>query len=99
MLVVAIIGMLAAIAVPNFIKARIAAQKNACIKNLSTIDSAKQIWGLENNKKEDAVPDETDLVGPTLYLKVMPICPAGGNYDFKPIKDTTTCDVPEHVLE
>ncbi len=40
MIVVAIIGLLAAIAIPNFVRARTTAQQNACINNLRQIDSA-----------------------------------------------------------
>ena len=47
MIVVAIIGLLAAIAIPNFVKARTTAQKNACINNLRQIDGAIQEWALE----------------------------------------------------
>jgi len=49
MIVVAIIGLLAAIAIPNFIKARTTSQKNACINNLRQIDGAIQQFALENN--------------------------------------------------
>lgn len=49
MIVVAIIGLLAAIAIPNFVKARATAQKNACINNLRQIDAANQQYALENN--------------------------------------------------
>jgi len=45
-----IIGMLAAIAIPNFVKARNTAQMNACINNLRMIDGAKQQWALTNAK-------------------------------------------------
>jgi len=51
MIVIAIIGMLAAIAIPNFIRARTTAQKNSCIANLRTIDSTVQTWALENKKQ------------------------------------------------
>ena len=47
MIVVAIIGLLAAIAIPNFVKARTASQKNACIANLKQMDGAKATWALE----------------------------------------------------
>src|SRR6266478_4702290 len=47
MIVVAIIGLLAAIAIPNFVRARSTSQKNACINNLRQIDGAKQQWALE----------------------------------------------------
>jgi prepilin-type N-terminal cleavage/methylation domain-containing protein len=50
MIVVAIIGLLAAIAIPNFVKARQTAQRNACISNLRQIDGAKEQWALENKK-------------------------------------------------
>ena len=46
MIVVAIIGLLAAIAIPNFVRARNTAQKNTCINNLRQIDGAKQQWAL-----------------------------------------------------
>ena len=49
MIVVAIIGLLAAIAIPNFVRARTTAQMNACINNLRQIDAAIQQWALENN--------------------------------------------------
>jgi len=46
MIVVAIIGLLAAIAIPSFIKARTESQKNACINNLRQVESAKEQWAL-----------------------------------------------------
>ena len=49
MIVVAIIGLLAAIAIPNFIRARTQTQLNACINNLRQVDAAIQQWALENN--------------------------------------------------
>jgi prepilin-type N-terminal cleavage/methylation domain-containing protein len=59
MIVVAIIGLLAAIAIPNFIKARATSQSNACINNLRQIDAANQQWALEHNK----VSTDVALVG------------------------------------
>jgi prepilin-type N-terminal cleavage/methylation domain-containing protein len=47
MIVVAIIGLLAAIAIPNFLRARSTSQENTCIENLRAIDSAVQQWALE----------------------------------------------------
>ena len=81
MIVVAIIGLLAAIAIPNFVKARATAQKNACIANLKQIDGAVQQWALENKKVATdtyAVTDATLLA----YMKgsVLPSCPGGGSY-------------------
>src|SRR5512137_406270 len=47
MIVVAIIGLLAAIAIPNFVRARTTSQKNACINNLRQINGAVQQYALE----------------------------------------------------
>jgi type II secretory pathway pseudopilin PulG len=75
MIVVAIIGLLAAIAIPNFIKARTTAQKSACINNLQQIDSAIQQWALEKKKgpTDDVVYDDISV-----YMKRQVVCPAGG---------------------
>src|ERR1700724_1891660 len=56
MIVVAIIGLLAAIAIPNFVKARTTSQQNACINNLRLVDSAKQQWALEQRKQTTDAP-------------------------------------------
>ena len=61
MIVVAIIGMLAAIAIPNFVKARSSSQANACVNNLRQIDSAKQQWALEQNQLPTASPVASDI--------------------------------------
>ena len=54
MIVVAIIGLLAAIAIPNFIKSRATAQQNACINNLRQIDGAINEWALETGQSNGA---------------------------------------------
>src|SRR6516162_4332624 len=61
MIVVAIIGLLAAIAIPNFVKARKTSQTNACLNNLRQIDGAKQQWALEKGQPSSATPVATDL--------------------------------------
>ena len=61
MIVGAIIGLLAAIAISNFIRARSTSQMNVCINNLRQIDSAKQQWALQNNKTTTDVPAVDDL--------------------------------------
>ena len=65
MIVVAIIGLLAAIAIPNFVQARKTSQTNACLNNLRQIDGAKQQWALENGKQSADVPALLDI---TVYL-------------------------------
>ena len=66
MIVVAIIGLLAAIAIPSFVKARENTQRNACINNLRQIDSAKEQWALETKQPATATPVATDI---DVYLK------------------------------
>ena len=61
MIVVAIIGLLAAIAIPNFVRARTTSQANACISNLRIIDGAKGQWALEVHKQNSDVPVGTDI--------------------------------------
>ncbi len=61
MIVVAIIGLLAAIAIPNFVRARTTSQANACISNLRIIDSAKAQWALETHKQNSDTPAGTDI--------------------------------------
>ena len=93
MIVVAIIGLLAAIAIPNFIKARTTAQMNACINNLRQIDGAIQQWALENKKDATASPVFTDI---SSYLKNSVICPSGGttfgnSYTISDVATKPTC--------
>jgi len=75
MIVVAIIGLLAAIAIPNFVRARTQSQMNACINNLRQIDGAIQQWALEQKKDPAATVAFTDIAP---YLKNSVICPSGG---------------------
>jgi len=93
MIVVAIIGLLAAIAIPNFIKARTTAQMNACINNLRQIDGAVQQWALETKKGANATVAYTDIKD---YLKSAVICPAGGtafsdSYQLNGVTNRPTC--------
>ena len=75
MIVVAIIGLLAAIAIPNFVKARTTSQMNACINNLRQIDGAIQQYALENKMAASSPVVEANI---TPYLKNSLACPAGG---------------------
>ena len=97
MIVVAIIGLLAAIAIPNFVRARNTAQKNSCINNLRQIDAAKQQWALENKMNDTSSPASTDVQN---YLKdnLYPHCPASGTYTIHAVNTDPTCSVANHVL-
>ena len=75
MIVVAIIGLLASIAIPNFVKARTSAQTNVCISNMHQIDGAIQLWAAETKQGETAPVTPADVLP---YLKNAVVCPSGG---------------------
>lgn len=89
--VVAPAGLLAAIAIPNFVKARSTAQRNTCIAHLKQIDGAKQQWAIDNKKNGADIPTKADLYGLTMYLKREPTCPNGGVYTINPVNADPTC--------
>ena len=100
MIVVAIIGLLAAIAIPNFVKARTTSQQNACINNLRQIDGAVQQWALENKKTSG---DSVSLGQVKPYIKLdsssnIPSCPAGGTYAVSTVSNSPTCNITNHAL-
>ena len=98
MIVVAIIGLLAAIAIPNFIKARQASQRAACVANLKTIDGAKATWALEQKKTNSDVPNDGDLFGPTSYIREKPSCPANGSYSLNSVELKPSCTTADHTF-
>ena len=96
MIVVAIIGLLAAIAIPNFVKARSKAQTEACIANLKQIEGAIQVWAVDNGKADADVVALATLV--PNYIRSTPTCPAGGTYGLVDVQTRPTCTVAGHVL-
>ncbi len=105
MIVVLIIGILLAIAVPNFIKARETSRTKACVSNLKQIDAAKEQWAMDNKAAAGATIDGglADLVGADNYIKATPECPAGGDYEVEAIGTDPTCSLaastgPDHHL-
>ncbi len=103
MIVVLIIGMLAAIAIPSFLRARTTSQRNACISNLSQIDGAVQQIGMEGNPASDITWDEIGKI-----IRGVPeggmVCPADSDaeyelptsFDTRPV--CTAEDVVGHIL-
>jgi len=98
MIVVLIIGILMAIAVPNFIQARQTSRRNSCIANLKQIDSAKEQFAMENKLDTGATVAWTDLV--TTYMKSQPTCPGGGTYTIAVVGTNPSCSLAAsgHVL-
>ena len=95
MIVVAIIGLLAAIAMPNLVHSRAISQANACINNLRQIDSAKQQWALENKQAVTASPANSSIqpyLSPGSAGGIFPpICPAHGTYTVGDVGTAPTC--------
>ena len=104
MIVVAIIGLLAAIAIPNFVKSRTTSQAQVCINNLRQIDSAKQQWALETRQATNASPDLTAIspylgrAGNAATNDATLVCPAGGttatftsSYTIKSVSEPPAC--------
>lgn len=73
MIVVAIIAILAAVAIPNFIKYRDESQKSSCISNMKQIQTAAEQWLITNGAT--ATPAGSDLYGADKYIKTKPVCP------------------------
>jgi prepilin-type N-terminal cleavage/methylation domain-containing protein len=91
MIVVGIIGLLAAIAIPNFMNARANSQANSCINNLRQIDTAIQQVAFEQNKHVGDTLAYPDDITPYIKLNAtlqIPPCPAGGNYILNPVGST-----------
>ena len=85
MIVVLIIGILLAIAIPNFVSARESSRAKACVGNLKQIDSATQQYCMDRKYSTNnyVVPTlntvpATDLVGATNYIRSAPTCPSTG---------------------
>jgi prepilin-type N-terminal cleavage/methylation domain-containing protein len=97
MIVLAVIGLLAAISIPNMVQARTTSQSNGCISNLRQIDAAKNQWALEKSKKNGDAVTEADIGA---YLKggVLPKCPSGGTYTIGKVGEKPTCSIPGHAL-
>ena len=84
------------IAIPNFVKARTQAQRNACVNNLRAIQDAKEAWKLENKRSESDTPSDSELFGK--FMNEKPTCPAGGTYQINPVGQPVTCTIPNHKL-
>jgi prepilin-type N-terminal cleavage/methylation domain-containing protein len=107
MIVVAIIGLLAAIAIPNLVRSRTTSQTNTCIDNLRMIDAAKQQWALEHGAVASTIPVATDIQP---YLGrgsgELPVCPIdpqqafASSYEINNCQTTPVCQIAPstHVL-
>jgi len=97
MIVVAIIGLLAAIAIPNFVRARTTAQTNSCIANLKQLEGAVQVWAIETGAGDTDASVLSDL---TPYVRRWPSCGTSAYAAPTSASQTPTCPLAntDHVL-
>src|SRR5438270_12641195 len=93
MIVVLIIGILLAVAVPNFIKARETSRAKACVANLKQIESAKEQWAMDTKAATNASPTDTDLYGSAAYIRNATSCPSGGTYTIGDKSTRPVCSI------
>jgi prepilin-type N-terminal cleavage/methylation domain-containing protein len=96
MIVVLIIGILLAIAAPQYANARTQAQQATCLDNLRQILTAKEQWGFELKQSSGATPVSTDLV--PQYMKSFPSCPSSGTYAIGSLSVAPSCTVSGHTI-
>ncbi|MBI3737373.1 prepilin-type N-terminal cleavage/methylation domain-containing protein [Candidatus Sumerlaeota bacterium] len=103
MMVIGIMAMIVAIAVPAWLRARSQSRMKSCQENLSKIDGAKEQWAIENKKLPGTTPQVSDLiVGPSTsgYMQYFPVEPSGGTYTINPVGQDPVCSTsyPGHSL-
>lgn len=99
MIVVLIIGILLAIAIPNFMKARETSRTNSCIANLKQIDAAIQQYAMDNKKSGTDTVGLNDLTtGVDPYIRSEPECPSGGDYSTTTVSEKPSCNIDGHEL-
>ncbi len=103
MIVVSLVGLLATIATPTWVRARTQSQTQTCLNNLKQVDGAKQQWALDYKSAPTITPDFTDISG---YLKHTVLCPAdraatfATSYNMNAVSVRPTCQIvpADHVL-
>jgi Tfp pilus assembly protein PilE len=90
--VLAVLGILAAIAIPSFVTARSTAQMHACRNNMRQIDAAKEQWALTTGA---TVGSTVDIARVNAYIKgdATPLCPAQGTYTYHAVGTEPACSV------
>jgi hypothetical protein len=92
------LGLLCFSALPNFVH-RQSSPKNACIKNLILLDSAKRQWALEHRATDADTPTWDDIKSSLARVGLdLPTCPSGGTYTLGAMSNRPTCSIPDHVL-
>lgn len=93
MVVLLIVGLLMAIAVPQWAKSRDRSRRMTCLANLKQIEDAKDVTAMTNQLKPGDTVTEEELVPQFLKGTGLPDCPSGGTYDIKPIGESVECSI------
>jgi len=96
MIVVTIIGFLAGMGIPAFMKVRSNAQRTRCLDNLRQIEGYKDTFAVENFLNAGDPVTEADIA--PFFKRGFPICPGGGTYNVGTVGAPSTCSVAGHVL-
>ena len=95
MIVVLIIAILLAIAIPNFLRARETSRAKSCMANLRQIETGKEQWAMDNKKGATDTPTDANLV--TEYMRgtedTLPLCPSGGAYTIGNMSTRPVCSI------
>jgi type II secretory pathway pseudopilin PulG len=93
MIVVAIIGLLAAMAIPSFVRARENSRQKTCVNNLRQLDGAKDQAALEQGAVSGA--DVSAFVAEYIKGGVLPVCPSAGSpYTLNMVGTVPECTSP-----
>jgi prepilin-type N-terminal cleavage/methylation domain-containing protein len=97
---VLVVGILAAIALPNYMRARANSRIASCLSNLKRIEDAKEMWAAENRAGATATPTKAQLLGDatTGFMRSWPSCPENGTYAINDMTTRPTCTVAGHVF-
>jgi len=98
MIVVAIVGLLASIALPSWHRARENAQLQTIANNLRLLESAKQQWALDNKKSATDTVTTTDMV-PYLKNNTIPQPVVGESYQSATVADLITAQFTGTLLD
>lgn len=93
MIVIGIIALLLAIAIPNFVRARQISQARACQANLKNLIGAKERWAMDNQASASSSPTMAQIAVPGVYIRTVPECPSGGTYTVGALDEVPTCSL------